>query len=310
MSRYVVDANWKPFYTLKEGVGNQWGVLVTALASWGMVSKTTSHLLSHPLRYRVAYNKESGECKLEISMTFADDAGEYFVYVKNPHGEVSASASLLEEGTAVAAETRSTVLNGVEHVNQCLVFLWFLSVSTELYEAYMKQQDMTYKTEVVTMTTAVQEPAVLVTQYELEQHQVAAPSVTYVKTEKVCFTQDWQESFMSLLLLCGPIIRNQTSTFAMQELHVSTFEEQIIQEVELRIMRISYTELVMEDGEQVTTELVVEGRTVQPAFQTSLKNYRIVEGMGVTFHCRMAGTPLPKVHTLLPRNGDFLAYCF
>lgn len=31
-------------------------------------------------------------------MTFADDAGEYSVFAKNPLGEVSASASLLEEG--------------------------------------------------------------------------------------------------------------------------------------------------------------------------------------------------------------------
>lgn len=31
-------------------------------------------------------------------MTFADDAGEYSIFVKNSHGEVSASASLLEEG--------------------------------------------------------------------------------------------------------------------------------------------------------------------------------------------------------------------
>lgn len=46
----------------------------------------------------MAYKKETGECKLEISMTFADDAGEYSIFVKNPHGEVSASASLLEEG--------------------------------------------------------------------------------------------------------------------------------------------------------------------------------------------------------------------
>lgn len=50
------------------------------------------------LRYKVAYKKERGECQLEISMTFADDAGEYAVFAKNPHGEASASASLLEEG--------------------------------------------------------------------------------------------------------------------------------------------------------------------------------------------------------------------
>lgn len=50
------------------------------------------------IRYKVAYKKETGECKLEISMTFADDAGEYSVFAKNKLGEVSASASLLEEG--------------------------------------------------------------------------------------------------------------------------------------------------------------------------------------------------------------------
>lgn len=49
----------------------------------------------------MSYKKETGECKLEISMTFADDAGEYSIFVKNPHGEASASARLLEEGTTV-----------------------------------------------------------------------------------------------------------------------------------------------------------------------------------------------------------------
>lgn len=34
-------------------------------------------------------------------MTFADDAGEYSIFVKNPLGEESASASLLEEGQSV-----------------------------------------------------------------------------------------------------------------------------------------------------------------------------------------------------------------
>lgn len=35
-------------------------------------------------------------------MTFADDAGEYSVFAKNPLGEVSASASLLEEGEFIS----------------------------------------------------------------------------------------------------------------------------------------------------------------------------------------------------------------
>lgn len=54
-----------------------------------------------PIRYKVAYKKETGECKLEISMTFADDAGEYSIFIKNSHGEASASASLLDEGMSI-----------------------------------------------------------------------------------------------------------------------------------------------------------------------------------------------------------------
>lgn len=49
-------------------------------------------------RYNVSQKRETGECRLEISMTFADDAGEYSVFAKNLLGEVSASVSLLEEG--------------------------------------------------------------------------------------------------------------------------------------------------------------------------------------------------------------------
>lgn len=47
----------------------------------------------------MSYKKETGECKLEISMTFADDAGEYTIVVRNNLGEASATVSLLEEGT-------------------------------------------------------------------------------------------------------------------------------------------------------------------------------------------------------------------
>lgn len=47
----------------------------------------------------MSYKRETGECKLEISMTFADDAGEYTIIVRNKYGEASATVSLLEEGT-------------------------------------------------------------------------------------------------------------------------------------------------------------------------------------------------------------------
>lgn len=66
-----------------------------------MVTQQVTFALFFAIRYKVAYNRETGACKLEISMTFADDAGEYSIFLKNPHGEASASAGLLEEGTAI-----------------------------------------------------------------------------------------------------------------------------------------------------------------------------------------------------------------
>lgn len=81
-----------------------------------------------------------------------------------------------------------------------------------------------------------------------------------------------------------------------QEFLISAFEEKIIQEIELRIMRITYRELVTEDKELMVT--AAEGEAEQPAFDTPVKSYRIMAGMGVTFHCRMSGKPLPKVLAL------------
>lgn len=58
-------------------------------------------------------------------------------------------------------------------------------------------------------------------------------------------------------------------------------------------MMITYSQLLAEDGEEMVT--VAEHEAIQSAFETPVKNYRIVDGMGVTFHCKMAGKPLPKV---------------
>ena len=79
----------------------------------------------------------------------------------------------------------------------------------------------------------------------------------------------------------------------LQEFHLSAFELRIIQEIELRIMTITYQELMTHDGEEMVT--TVEEEAFQSSFHTAVKNYRIMEGMGVTFHCKVEGNPLPKV---------------
>uniref|UniRef100_A0A4W5NQV4 Immunoglobulin I-set domain-containing protein n=1 Tax=Hucho hucho TaxID=62062 RepID=A0A4W5NQV4_9TELE len=183
-------------------------------------------------RYKVPYNKESGVCKLEISMTFADDAGEYSVFARNPLGEASASAGLLEEGE---------------------------------YEEYMKKHEMTYKSEVIT-TVQVDVPPVVVSEYDDDQ----------MYRQRRMTQQAQTQSFVST-----------------QELQISSFEERIIHEIEIRILQITYQQIVTEDREEMVT--CADREALQSAFYTPVKNYRIIEGMGVTFHCKMSGTPLPKV---------------
>lgn len=83
-----------------------------------------------------------------------------------------------------------------------------------------------------------------------------------------------------------------------QEFQISAIERKIIQEIEIRILKITYRELVIEDGEEMVMN-VAEHEAVGSSFSTSVKSYRILEGMGVTFHCKMEGTPLPKVRVLI-----------
>ncbi|KAJ8255365.1 hypothetical protein GJAV_G00204050 [Gymnothorax javanicus] len=183
-------------------------------------------------RYKVIYKKETGECRLEISMTFADDAGEYSIVARNRLGEITATTHLLEE---------------------------------EEYEAYMRKYQMTITTEVTAMET---EPRVA---------DIAPAVVSEYRREQVGTAQH---------------IKMMKTFITEQEFQVSAFEQRIIHEIEIRILKITYRELVTEDGEEMIT---IEGETVKPIFDTPVKNYRILEGMGVTFHCKVSGTPLPKV---------------
>ncbi|KAJ8255364.1 hypothetical protein GJAV_G00204040 [Gymnothorax javanicus] len=188
--------------------------------------------LTSGYRYKVIYKKETGECRLEISMTFSDDAGEYTVIARNRLGEASASAHLLAE---------------------------------EEYEAYMKQYEMTFRT---TVTSMVEEPKVA---------DIPPEPMTEYGKEQMRVTKQ-----MKMIRTFIP----------EQEYEISSFEERIIHEIEIRLLKITYMELVTEDGEEM---IITEGETMEPIFDTPVKNYRIVEGMGVTFHCKVSGTPLPKV---------------
>ncbi|XP_077175698.1 titin isoform X6 [Paroedura picta] len=195
-------------------------------------------------RYKVMHKKETGECRLEISMTFADDAGEYTIVVRNKHGEVSASASLLEEAD---------------------------------YEVYLKsQQETMYQTQV---TAYVEEPKVA----------AVAPPTLYADYEK---EYEREQALIRKKMAKDTVL---VRTFVEeQEFHISSFEERLIKEIEYRIIKTTLEELLEEDGEEMVVD-VSESETTEAGFEMRLKNYRIFEGSGVTFHCKMTGYPLPKI---------------
>ncbi|XP_062971718.1 titin isoform X23 [Cynocephalus volans] len=201
--------------------------------------------LTSGYRYKVSYNKQTGECKLVISMTFADDAGEYTIVIRNKHGEISASASLLEEAE---------------------------------YESLMKsQQEMLYQTQ---MTTFVQEPKIGET----------APGFVYPGYEK---EYEKEQALIRKKMAKDTVM---VRTFIEdQEFHISSFEERLIKEIEYRIIKTTLEELLEEDGEEKMAVDISESEAIESGFDLRLKNYRILEGMGVTFHCKMSGYPLPKI---------------
>ncbi|NWQ95845.1 PALLD protein, partial [Burhinus bistriatus] len=79
---------------------------------------------------------------------------------------------------------------------------------------------------------------------------------------------------------------------AIQEYKVSSFEQRLISEIEYRLERSPVEE--SDDEVQHGDEPV--DNSMSPYFEIKLKHYKIFEGMPVTFTCKVAGNPKPKIY--------------
>ncbi|XP_006864598.1 PREDICTED: palladin [Chrysochloris asiatica] len=79
---------------------------------------------------------------------------------------------------------------------------------------------------------------------------------------------------------------------ANQEYKVSSCEQRLISEIEYRLERSP----VDESGDDVHYGDVPVENGMAPFFEVKLKHYKIFEGMPVTFTCRVAGNPKPKIY--------------
>ncbi|NWX16200.1 PALLD protein, partial [Aegotheles bennettii] len=79
---------------------------------------------------------------------------------------------------------------------------------------------------------------------------------------------------------------------AIQEYKVSSFEQRLISEIEYRLERSPVEE--SDDEVQHGNEPI--DNSMSPYFDIKLKHYKIFEGMPVTFTCKVAGNPKPKIY--------------
>ncbi|NXP10563.1 PALLD protein, partial [Thinocorus orbignyianus] len=79
---------------------------------------------------------------------------------------------------------------------------------------------------------------------------------------------------------------------AIQEYKVSSFEQRLISEIEYRLERSP----VEESDEEVQHGDEPIDNSMSPYFEIKLKHYKIFEGMPVTFTCKVAGNPKPKIY--------------
>uniref|UniRef100_A0A8C8S5N5 Palladin n=1 Tax=Pelusios castaneus TaxID=367368 RepID=A0A8C8S5N5_9SAUR len=77
-----------------------------------------------------------------------------------------------------------------------------------------------------------------------------------------------------------------------QEYKVSSFEQRLISEIEYRLERSPVEE--SDDEVQHADEPI--DNSMAPYFEMKLKHYKIFEGMSITFTCRVAGNPKPKIY--------------
>ncbi|CAK6962462.1 myopalladin [Scomber scombrus] len=90
----------------------------------------------------------------------------------------------------------------------------------------------------------------------------------------------------------GPNIPTATVISYDEEYKVSSFEQRLMSEIEFRLERTP----VEESDDEVQHDDVPKGKCIAPIFDKKLKNFRAVEGVSVTFSCKVVGIPVPKVY--------------
>ncbi|XP_043991903.1 myopalladin isoform X4 [Gambusia affinis] len=110
------------------------------------------------------------------------------------------------------------------------------------------------------------------------------PSAESISESKELLLQDMEKTLR---------LKNEAPQFAhQQEYKVSNFEQRLMSEIEFRLERTP----VEESDDEVQHDDIPTGKCIAPVFDKKLKNYKAMEGVPVTFICKVLGVPPPKVY--------------
>uniref|UniRef100_A0A673AQG0 Myopalladin n=1 Tax=Sphaeramia orbicularis TaxID=375764 RepID=A0A673AQG0_9TELE len=120
-----------------------------------------------------------------------------------------------------------------------------------------------------------------------------APAGVLKKTPKVHLpsNEEIRESKESLLIDIEKKLRFKDDS-PQYEYKVSSFEQRLMSEIEFRLERTP----VEESDDEVQHDDIPTGKCIAPIFDKKLKNFRAMEGVPVTFSCKVVGIPIPKVY--------------
>ncbi|XP_055083027.1 myopalladin isoform X2 [Periophthalmus magnuspinnatus] len=110
------------------------------------------------------------------------------------------------------------------------------------------------------------------------------PSLEEIRESKECLLMDIEKKLR---------LKDDTPQYQhQQEYKISNFEQRLMSEIEFRLERTP----VEESDDEVQHEDVPTGKCIAPIFDKKLKNFRAMEGVPVTFSCKLVGVPVPKVY--------------
>uniref|UniRef100_UPI0037E88687 myopalladin isoform X1 n=1 Tax=Semicossyphus pulcher TaxID=241346 RepID=UPI0037E88687 len=123
--------------------------------------------------------------------------------------------------------------------------------------------------------------------------QKKVPKMRLSSTEDICESKEILLHHIEKKLQSFQNFRDDTPHFAhQQEYRVSSFEQRLMSEIEFRLERTP----VEESDDEVEHDDVPTGKCIAPIFDKKLKNFRAMEGVPVTFSCKVVGIPVPKVY--------------